>query len=93
MAIITSFQENKKQKYLFFLLGIAILGVLFFVWYKYLYKPKPSLNVPPPKTIDINFETLKNPILKELQLFEEIAPFEDQIGRENPFAPYETGSI
>ena len=71
MAIITSFQQNKKQKYLFFLLGIVILGVIFFVWNKYIFKPKPPLNVPPPKTIDINFELFGDPTLVNIQPFEE----------------------
>jgi hypothetical protein len=42
---------------------------------------------PEPKKIEINLEVLKSPILKELQSFEEIKPFEGKIGRENPFLP------
>jgi len=90
MAIIIPFRERKKQRYLFFVLGIAIFGIIFFVWYTYFAKPRlpaPSLPSPPPE-IKINFEVLEAPILKEFQPFGEIPPFEGAIGRENPFIPY-----
>lgn len=38
--------------------------------------------------IKINFEILQNPLLQEFQLFEEIPPLEEEIGRGNPFLFY-----
>ena len=87
---ITFLQQRKKQKRLIFVLLAVIILIFIVVWRGFLVKPKPVL-VPiisePPK-IEINFGVLKSPILKELQPFEEINPFEEEIGRENPFTPY-----
>jgi len=87
---ITFLQQRKKQKRLIFVLLAVIILIFIVVWRGFLVKTKPVL-VPiisePPK-IEINFEVLKSPILKELQPFEEINPFEEEIGRENPFIPY-----
>ena len=87
---ITFLQQRKKQKSLIFVLIAVIILIFIVVWRGFWAKPKPVL-VPmisePPK-IEINFEVLKSPILKELQLFEEIKPFEEEIGRKNPFLPY-----
>jgi uncharacterized membrane protein YpjA len=91
MVIVTPFQEKKKQRYLLFLLGIAILGIIFTFWYSRYFKREPSSShvLPPkPPEIKINFEMLKSPILTELQPFENIAPLEEGAGRENPFIPY-----
>lgn len=89
MAIITPFRERKKLRYLLFVLGIALVGTIFFVWWGFFAKPTPlPPPPPPPPEIKINFEVLESPILKEFQPFEEIPPFEEEIGRENPFLPY-----
>ena len=91
MVIVTPFQEKKKQRYLLFLLGIAILGMVFAFWYSRYFKREPSSShVLPqkPAEIKIDFDMLKSPILTELQPFEKIAPFEEGAGRENPFVSY-----
>jgi len=90
MAI--TFQEQKeKQKYLALIFLAAILVIFLIVYFSFLKKEKPleiqEVIYQPPK-IEINFELLKAPFLKELLPFEEIKPFEDKIGRENPFSPY-----
>lgn len=84
------FQQRKKQKYLSWILVIAILiGALWF-GRNYLVKPLPPAPPPPKeKKTEINLEILKSPLLQELQSFEEILPFEGETGRENPFLPYE----
>jgi len=89
----TSFKSQvgsqKRQKYLIFVLVAIIFVILFLAWNYFLKKP-PSFYfepVPPPE-IRIDFAVLENPDLEELQLFEEISPFEGEIGRENPFIPY-----
>jgi len=80
---------RRKQKYLVPLLTLVAFATIFFGWYSFFFKPKPQiLPPPPPKEIKINFQVLETPILKEFQLFEEILPFEGEIGRENPFVPY-----
>lgn len=90
MAI--TFQEQKeKQKYLTMVFLVAILVIFSVVYFGFLKKEKPSeiqgVIYQPPK-IELNFELLESPFLKELLPFEEIKPFEDKIGRENPFLPY-----
>jgi hypothetical protein len=49
---------------------------------------KQPLVTVPEKKIEINLSVLENPILSELELFKEIAPFDKEAGRENPFLPY-----
>jgi hypothetical protein len=44
-----------------------------------------SMILVPPKKTEIDFSALKNPVLLELQPFEEILEFTGEIGRENPF--------
>jgi len=90
---ITFIQQRQKQKYLILLTIILVIITLVFIWQNFLAKPKEPIpseeKVFTPKELKINFETLNSPILKELQPFEEIPPFEGAIGRENPFIPYE----
>ena len=87
---LTFLKERKKRKYFLWI----IFGVIIFVAIIYFgkdYLVKPSLSSPPPpkkKTVEINYEALKNPVLGELQPFEEIPSFEGEVGRENPFLPY-----
>jgi hypothetical protein len=90
MVIVTTFQGNKKQRYLFLLLGIAILGMVFALWYRFLSRKPSSSHILPqkPPEIKIDFNMLKSPILRELKPFEKIVPLEDEVGRENPFIPY-----
>jgi len=86
---ITFPQIKKRQIYLILLLVVVIFGIIFLVWNYFLAKPQLSVYVPvPPPEIKINFEILKNPILEQFELFEIISPFEETIGRENPFTPY-----
>ena len=86
---ITFIEPKRKQQYLILLLIVIVLGVSFLVWNYFLAKPALPVSKPtPPAEIKINFEILKNPILEKLQPFEKIPPFEEGIGRENPFTPY-----
>jgi len=86
---ITFIQQRKKQKRLIFVLMVVIILIFIVVWRSFLVKPKlVSIPViPEPPKIEINFGVLKNPVLKELQPFEEINPLEERAGRENPFTP------
>ena len=87
---ITFFQRRNRQKYLILVLVVVIILIFVVVWRGFLLKPELVLApiiLEPPK-IEINFGVLENPILRELQPLEEIKPFEEEIGRENPFVPY-----
>lgn len=86
MAILSLKGRQKK-----ILLILLILILIWAVWFgrDFFVKPLPPLPSPPqPKTVEINFEILKNPLLKDLRPFEELPLFEEEIGRENPFLPY-----
>lgn len=89
---ITFTQERKKQTYLILVFVLIIFSILLVVWWGFLKEKvvPPSIILPvlisPTKEID--WQTLKNPKLEELQPFEEIRPLEEGIGRENPFIPY-----
>lgn len=88
MAIVFT-QERKKQKYLILVLLLIILVAAAVVWWGFLRTEKPPIVVPPSwKEVKINFDVLEIPLLEELKIFEKIAPFEGQPGRENPFLPY-----
>lgn len=86
---LTSLKPEKRKKYLLLTLPVIIAGIIYLVWNYFLAKPAPIVLEPvPPLEIKINFEILENPDLDKLQLYEEISPFEGEIGRENPFIPY-----
>jgi cell division protein YceG involved in septum cleavage len=91
-------QEKKKQKYLMIVLVVMVLIIVLVLWQgKNLQNfaniiPQPStqdLNIEQYREITINFDVLKKEELKNLVPFEEIAPFEGETGRENPFLPQE----
>lgn len=87
MAILSP--QDKKQRNLFFIL--STLAFIWLIWFgkdffiKILPPPPPSQSF---QKIEINFEVLKNPLLKNLVSFEEIPPFEGEVGREDPFVPF-----
>jgi len=93
MAITFSLQR-KKHKYLILVLILAVLVILIVLLRGFLLKPKiekpEEIITKKPPLIEIDFEILESPILKELQPFEEISPLEEgkEFGRENPFVPY-----
>jgi len=85
----TSIGPKKRQRYLIAGLILIVFAIVFLVWDYFLAGPVPTILKPlPPPEIKINFEILESPALDELQLYEEISPFEGEIGRENPFIPY-----
>ncbi|MBZ9571758.1 hypothetical protein KJA15_00230 [Patescibacteria group bacterium] len=90
MVVITS-PGRKRQRYLIFIFIAIVLGAVFILAYNFLIKPRPlppEILPPLPPKIEINFELLKSPLLREFQSFEKISSFEEEIGRENPFIPY-----
>jgi Na+/melibiose symporter-like transporter len=86
---ITFIEPKRKRQYLILLLIAIVLVVSFLVWNYFSTKSTPNILKPtPPPEIKINFEILKSPLLEQLEPFEKIPPFEEGIGRENPFTPY-----
>ena len=91
MAILF-LEKTKKQKYLIIVFLVVILITALVIWRGFFIKEKPSEKVisKPKREIQIDFETLKNPMLEEFQPIEKIIPLgpEIEIGRENPFISY-----
>jgi len=87
---ITFIQQRKKQQY--FIAAFVFLSLIIFSIFaiNFLRQQKTVLlpTVLEPKKIKIDLGILEEPALKEFQPFEVIGPFEDDIGRENPFLPY-----
>ena len=87
MAFTISKAENRQQ----YLAGILVVLVLVAL---YIWKGKdllvgPSAQVITPqfqsKNVNINFTFLESPVFDELRTFEEIQPFEGEVGQTNPF--------
>jgi flagellar basal body-associated protein FliL len=86
MAI--TFAKPKKKKETYSLIILVILLIVFIVVLLNVFKEHPALISVKPgeiQPVQINFSNLKNPILKELDPFEELEEFKGDIGRENPF--------
>lgn len=84
-------EKGNRQKYLIVFLILIILVTIFILRKNISETPifiSPGIEVFLPQDIEINFEALKNPIIKELQLPEIEKPFDGKAGRENPFVSY-----
>jgi len=91
MAVNFTDEKQKRLKYLLVILIVLIVAALFVFSRNFFVKESPiSSDIGfTLERISINFDVLKNPLLQELQPFEEIPyPEEMEIGRENPFIPY-----
>lgn len=91
---------KKEQRNLILVFIVLILIWVIIIWWGFFKNkaPVPNEVVPNgvvidevvphkevPKKIRINFEVLRLPILEKLEPFPEIEPFEQEIGRKNPF--------
>lgn len=97
MAIF--FLDQKKiQKNMIFIFVFILIIIFIVIWRGFLYRPKPTavreVIFIPEKKINIDFKVFDHPLLKEMQPYFKIQPFERIItdegedGRENPFLPY-----
>lgn len=82
-------EKNSKNKILLYLILALIIIGLFVVWKEVILKdsafePTSSEMF---KDIEINYQALEDPEIKDLILFEGIVEPEEN-GRENPFEPY-----
>jgi uncharacterized integral membrane protein len=85
------FPTKRNQQYLILIAALAVILILVLIWQNLLKKPPTSPEVAPvlfPTTIKINWAVLQGDELTGLQPFAGIPPFEDTVGRENPFEPY-----
>jgi len=80
---------EKRQQYLLLLLFILLfVGAIWFLYPRFI-PTLPVISEPKKEEVPkIDFSFLESPALKELLPFEEISPFEEKVGRENPFLPY-----
>ena len=92
---ITFIEKKKRSRYLVFIfLAIVAAAIIIVLWPNisvFIFRVEP-LPLPPlertEEKIEINFEVLKHPLLEKFQLFPEIEPFTEEVGRENPFIFY-----
>ena len=89
---INILQEKKRQRYMMVILALVIIAILIIIWQGILKKeeapPSPLVQPLIPQKVIIDWPTLKNTQITNLRAFEPIPPFEGEIGRKNPFAPY-----
>lgn len=97
-------QKKKTQRNLILVFSAVCLITAFVVWRGFFKEETGSSEegglLLPRQEARLDFEILKSPLLKALQLFPDIQPFEEstttegraiikeELGRENPFMPY-----
>jgi len=90
---ITFLEQRKRLKSLVLILVGVLLVVAIIIWRGFFTKPSstvtPETSLKSFQEVSINFQVLESPILEELQLFEKTSPFEGEVGRKNPFIPYQ----
>ncbi len=90
MAIVY-LKQKRIQKTLILVFMAILLIIAFVVWQGFLEEKEEAFLeklILPREEVKIDFDFLKSPFLEELQPFSEIEPFEEEIGRENPFLSY-----
>jgi len=87
---ISLLEQKKKQKFLLPILGVIILITLIVILRGFFKKPSivPSSSISIGQKINIDWDTLKSPILETLESFDVIPPLSGSYGRKNPFLPY-----
>ncbi len=89
---ITFLQAKKRQRYLLLILVLIVFAILIIVWQGFLKGKEapvtPVASLLAPEKITIDWQILEDPRVAALQTFEQILPFEDKVGRENPFILY-----
>lgn len=92
MAITFTQQKKRRRYFIIALLAVVMIGVLF-LGIQFLPRgaafilPAVGIIAPFEKDININFEILDSPVLKELGNPPEPIPLPDPSERANPFAP------
>lgn len=97
MAIVFA-QQKKRQNILIIILITSLIVTGFVLYFGFFKERKTPTELyyeentqAAQEEIKIDFSVLENPLLKDLQPFSEIQPYNTStgaIGRENPFLPY-----
>lgn len=90
---VTFVEERKRQKKLLTAFGFLIVIIIVVLAQGFLKRlVTESIGIKPVvssfRKVEIDFTILESQDVKDLESFEEIKPFEDKLGRENPFVPY-----
>lgn len=85
-------EEKQKQKRLIYVLLLMLVITGLVLWYGFFRQAGESeeIEIGAPEfaqPLQFDFSILERPLLKQLNDFEEIEPFEGEPGRENPFIP------
>jgi hypothetical protein len=93
MAIV--FYQKKRRQIYSGLMAIILVVVLVFVWFKFLRNKDILSNIPSinsleyrEKRIQVDFGKLESELIKNLEPFAPIVSPGENLGRDNPFAPY-----
>ena len=80
-------KKEQKQKYLIVLLAIIALAAVFVLKKDQLLGTGEEIAPAPfePRKIEIDFDLLNAPVVKDLRIYQEIKPFDGPVGQENPF--------
>lgn len=88
---ITFIPQNRFRQYLLLLLaGLALLGGVFFAWYRFFREAPPLFfapQPPPPVQIEIDWTVFEHPAFLELQepMLSIPVPPVEEVGKKNPF--------
>lgn len=91
---ITFLEKRKRLRYLFPILAFVVLITIIVLWKGFFIKKEGSNQITPEslnqpaKKVEINLETLRNPLLEEFQPFGKVESFEGEVGRQNPFISF-----
>ena len=82
-------EKKPKNKILLYLILTLIAIGSFIIWKEVVLKHNAFISMPSEmfRSLQINYQALGNPEIKDLILFEEIVESEEN-GRENPFESY-----
>jgi hypothetical protein len=78
-------QQGPVKKIIAAAIVIAVLGGVGFFGYQYFQKQEQALTEVTVKKVEVNWQTLKDSKLNDLDAFQEIAPYQGDLGKENPF--------
>ena len=93
MAIL--FYEKKKREIYLAALAVVLVLLLVFLWFKFMRGDSEEPTVTQISSLEqrtskiqVDFKKLEDQLLKNLQPFSPISAPQQELGRENPFAPF-----
>lgn len=97
MAItLTGKKKSQKNLVLVFLISMVVLFIILYYQFFSEEEVLPVENEPyrTIKKINLDFGVLDNPLISKLEPFsdEPATPSQEEVGRDNPFYPYQTSS-